>query len=91
LFKPSGVFTTVGQDFQRRISGRFFPPLLIDPFQISAKSPAILAKEDPIYLTVLDKDRNCSTFIQSNSEGFGSQVVPGKVGFVIQNRGDSST
>jgi gamma-glutamyltranspeptidase/glutathione hydrolase len=46
-----------------------------------------LTKSDTIYLTVVDKDRNCCSFIQSNFAGFGSQVVPGDVGFVIQNRG----
>lgn len=47
----------------------------------------ILSKGDTIYLTVVDKDRNCCSFIQSNYHGFGSQVVPGEVGFVMQNRG----
>jgi gamma-glutamyltranspeptidase/glutathione hydrolase len=42
---------------------------------------------DTIYLTVVDKDRNCCSFIQSLYHGFGSQVVPGEVGFPIQNRG----
>jgi gamma-glutamyltranspeptidase / glutathione hydrolase len=47
----------------------------------------ILSKGDTIYLTVVDKDRNCCSFIQSNYHGFGSQIVPGDVGFVMQNRG----
>ena len=42
---------------------------------------------DTIYLTVVDKDRNCCSFIQSNYYGFGSQVVPGDLGFALQNRG----
>ena len=42
---------------------------------------------DTIYLTVVDKDRNCCSLIQSLYFGFGSQVVPGRVGFAIQNRG----
>ncbi|MBC8355586.1 MAG: gamma-glutamyltransferase [Planctomycetes bacterium] len=46
-----------------------------------------LANGDTIYLTVVDKDRNCCSFIQSNYYGFGSQIVPGDVGFVLQNRG----
>ncbi|QDU30926.1 Putative gamma-glutamyltransferase YwrD [Anatilimnocola aggregata] len=42
---------------------------------------------DTVYLTVVDKDRNCCSFIQSIFNGFGSQVVPGNVGFAMQNRG----
>ncbi|MEM9587053.1 MAG: gamma-glutamyltransferase [Planctomycetota bacterium] len=42
---------------------------------------------DTVYLTVVDKDRNCCSFIQSNYYGFGSKVTPGDLGFVIQNRG----
>ena len=47
----------------------------------------VLQTGDTVYLTVVDKDRNCCSFIQSNYYGFGSHVVPGDVGFVLQNRG----
>jgi gamma-glutamyltranspeptidase/glutathione hydrolase len=47
-----------------------------------------LVAGDTIYLTVVDKDRNCCSLIQSNFASFGSQVVPGDVGFVMQNRGE---
>jgi gamma-glutamyltranspeptidase / glutathione hydrolase len=46
-----------------------------------------LVHGDTIYLTVVDKDRNCCSLIQSLYYGFGSQVVPGDVGFALQNRG----
>ncbi len=55
----------------------------VAPGDVDAK----LAHGDTIYLTVVDKDRNCCSFIQSNYYGFGSQVVPGNVGFAMQNRG----
>ncbi len=54
---------------------------------IAAGDPK-LEHGDTIYLTVVDKDRNCCSLIQSLYFGFGSQVVPGKVGFAIQNRGN---
>jgi len=46
-----------------------------------------LAHGDTVYLTVVDKDRNCCSMIQSIYYGFGSKVVPGEVGFAMQNRG----
>ena len=46
-----------------------------------------LQQGDTVYLTVVDKDRNCCSLIQSNYYGFGSQLTPQKLGFAIQNRG----
>ncbi len=53
---------------------------------VAAGDP-ILKHGDTVYVTVVDKDRNCCSLIQSNYHGFGSQVVPGNVGFAMQNRG----
>ena len=63
---------------------------LINNSQAATNVPAgdpKLAHGDTVYLTVVDKDRNCCSLIQSVYYGFGSQVVPGDVGFVMQNRG----
>jgi gamma-glutamyltranspeptidase/glutathione hydrolase len=46
-----------------------------------------LSQGDTIYLTVVDKDRNCCSLIQSNYYGFGSKIAPPGAGFVLQNRG----
>lgn len=46
-----------------------------------------LGKADTVYFCVVDKDRNCVSMIQSNYNGFGSQHIPGDVGFALQNRG----
>jgi gamma-glutamyltranspeptidase/glutathione hydrolase len=45
------------------------------------------AQADTIYLTVVDRDFNCVSLIQSNFDGFGSDHVPAGLGFVLQNRG----
>ncbi|WP_240928076.1 gamma-glutamyltransferase [Thalassoroseus pseudoceratinae] len=53
---------------------------------VPAGDPKI-SRGDTVYVTAVDKDRNCCSLIQSNYYGFGSKVVPGEVGFVLQNRG----
>ena len=63
----------------------------IDPARaatnVAAGDPK-LEHGDTVYLTVVDQDRNCCSLIQSLYHGFGSQVVPGRVGFALQNRGN---
>jgi gamma-glutamyltranspeptidase/glutathione hydrolase len=46
-----------------------------------------LGASETIYLTVVDKDRNCVSLIQSNYGGFGSGLAAPGTGFGIQNRG----
>ncbi len=52
-----------------------------------AAGDAKLGMADTVYLTVVDKDRNCVSLIQSVYFGFGSGMVPGDLGFALQNRG----
>jgi gamma-glutamyltranspeptidase/glutathione hydrolase len=46
-----------------------------------------LGQSETTYLCVVDKDRNCVSLIQSVYFGFGSGLVPGELGFALQNRG----
>ena len=64
---------------------------LIDPDKASSKLPAGDAKlenGDTIYLTVADSDGNMVSLIQSNYRGMGSGVIPGELGFVLQDRAE---
>ncbi len=54
--------------------------------KIEAGDPK-LGQSDTVYMCVVDKDRNCVSLIQSNYMGFGSGIVPGEVGFALQDRG----
>ena len=61
---------------------------LIDPEQAMSNPEAgSVPQSDTIYLTVVDGDLNCVSLIQSVFYGFGSQHVPGTLGFSLQNRG----
>ncbi len=63
---------------------------LIDPKKAGVgvnAGDALVGKADTIFLTVVDKDRNCVALIQSNYMGFGSGVGAPGTGFGIQNRG----
>src|SRR5205085_5236435 len=46
---------------------------------------------DTIYISVIDKEGNIASLIQSNYAGFGSGLVPPGTGFMLQNRGNLFT
>ena len=49
---------------------------------------AKLEDGDTIYLSVADKDGNMVSLIQSNYRGMGSGMIPGELGFVLQDRAE---
>jgi len=62
---------------------------LIDPTKASDSPPPgdINVGSDTTYFTVVDKDGNAVSFINSLFDSFGSGVVAGDTGIVLQNRG----
>lgn len=62
---------------------------LIDPDHANCEAAAgeIPAGNDTTYLTVVDRDGNMVSLIQSNYESFGSGIVAAGTGFALQDRG----
>ncbi|HLZ49854.1 MAG TPA: gamma-glutamyltransferase [Candidatus Acidoferrum sp.] len=62
---------------------------LIDPDHANCDVHAgeIAGASDTTYLTVVDRDGNMVSLIQSNYSAFGSGIVPAGAGFVLHNRG----
>jgi gamma-glutamyltranspeptidase/glutathione hydrolase len=62
---------------------------LIDPEKAACEIAAgeIAGGSDTTYLSVVDRDGNMVSLIQSNYTAFGSGIVPARAGFVMHNRG----
>ena len=61
----------------------------INPEQAAKSYPAgELEQGNTVYLTTADKQGNMVSLIQSNYRGMGSGMTPGKLGFILQNRGE---
>lgn len=50
-------------------------------------APGSLGGSDTTYLSVVDREGNILSFIQSNYSGFGSRITVDGMGYVLQNRG----
>src|SRR5208337_5848 len=61
---------------------------LIDPARANcAVAPGALAGSDTTYFSVIDREGNILSIIQSNYSSFGSKVTVQGMGFALQNRG----
>ncbi len=61
---------------------------LINPQQADCNAPAgTPVKGDTTYLTVVDRDGNMASWIQSIADNFGSGLTARGMGFILHNRG----
>jgi gamma-glutamyltranspeptidase/glutathione hydrolase len=77
------VTELLSRDYAARRRALIDPKKAIDP-------PAygdVRMGSDTTYFTVVDKDRNAVSFINSIFSAFGSAIVAGETGIVLQNRG----
>ena len=56
--------------------------------QASTYTAGEISDGDTIYMTVADSEGTMVSFIQSNYRGMGSGMVPPKLGFMLQDRGE---
>jgi gamma-glutamyltranspeptidase / glutathione hydrolase len=65
----------------------------IDPDRAATELPSFAGPEhrDTVYLTVVDRDRNVVSFINSVFDTFGSGIVAPESGVLLHNRGKSFT
>ncbi|MBN2346114.1 MAG: gamma-glutamyltransferase, partial [Candidatus Aminicenantes bacterium] len=83
-FAPIDYAALISPGYGKRRLERF------DPERASRTIPPgdpRLDRGDTVYLTVVDKDFNAVSLIQSNYVGFGSGMVPDGLGFCLQDRG----
>lgn len=84
-------FTAV--DVERLLSPEYAAELRarIDPQRASRVQPVVGMPEhvDTVYITVVDKDRNCASFINSLFYAYGSGIMTPTTGILLHNRGQS--
>jgi gamma-glutamyltranspeptidase/glutathione hydrolase len=62
---------------------------MINPDRAANTYPAWgMERGNTIYLTTADKEGNMVSLIQSNFRGLGSGMTPGRLGFILQDRGE---
>lgn len=65
---------------------------LINPDRAARSyTPGELEQSSTIYLTTADSEGNMVSLIQSNYRGMGSGMTPGRLGFVLHDRGEMFT
>jgi gamma-glutamyltranspeptidase/glutathione hydrolase len=87
LADPAEVDVPVARLLDKGYAGQL--RALIDPHRALPELPAALGvpHADTVYLTVVDRERNVVSFINSLFEGFGSGLVCPATGVLFHNRG----
>jgi gamma-glutamyltranspeptidase/glutathione hydrolase len=81
-FYQAPIDKLLSKDYSAELRKRIDPSQVIEQ---TASGPR--GGEDTVYLTVVDKDRNAISLIQSIFSAFGSGLVAGDTGIVLHNRG----
>jgi gamma-glutamyltranspeptidase/glutathione hydrolase len=72
----------LSKDYAARLRGEIQSDRMMDNLP-----PPLMRKSDTVYITVVDRDHNCVSFINSVYWSFGSTRVAPTYGIILQNRG----
>ncbi|MAO93187.1 MAG: gamma-glutamyltransferase [Rhodospirillales bacterium] len=82
-FNPVPVEELLSADYAASVRAAIDPKRAADPTTAVDLPP----HKDTVYITVVDKDRNCCSFINTVFYGFGSGLMAPNSGVLLQNRG----
>ncbi len=83
---PQHVDVDVARILAKEFAAEFASKIRLDRMlDLPKVSPPM--NPSTIYLTIVDKDRNVCSFINSIAHSFGSAIVSNKTGVLLQNRG----
>lgn len=75
----------LSQELAAELAARIDPKAAIKPLPVIAQPK----HRDTVYISVVDKDRNAVSFINSIFHNFGSGIMSRKTGVLFHNRGES--
>ncbi len=87
LADPAQVAVPVEQMLSADYAAELRAAIKLDRATVPAAPAPVAAHADTVYLSVVDKDRNAVSFINSTFNSFGSGITGPKSGVVLQNRG----
>lgn len=84
---PKHASVPVAELLDKKQAARWRERIALDKASLPGWSEDAAIHKDTVYLTVVDRDRNVCSFINSLFHGFGSGITAPRAGVVLQNRG----
>ncbi|MBL8697739.1 MAG: gamma-glutamyltransferase [Alphaproteobacteria bacterium] len=84
---PAHAAVPVAELLDKKQAARWRARIALDKATQPGWSEDAAIHKDTVYLTVVDRDRNVCSFINSLFHGFGSGITAPRSGVVLQNRG----